>query len=181
MRIIGGKHGGIRLTPPAKLPVRPTTDIAKEALFNILQNKIDIAEANCLDLFTGTGNITFELASRGANSIDSVDIHFKCLQYINETAKALKADDIIKTKKADVLKFIASCKKQYDFIFADPPYDMGELPTLANLIINQGLLRQNGLLVVEHPSLRKMEESSLHSETRKYGQSSFSFYQNTSA
>jgi|SRR5690606_20934971 len=178
MRIIGGKFGGIRLSPPAKLPVRPTTDIAKEALFNILVNRIDFSESNCLDLFTGTGNISFELASRGAKSVESVDIHFKCLQYIDETSKKLKADSIIKTKKADVLKFIGSCKEKYDFIFADPPYDIGALPALANMILEKGMLREGGLLVVEHPSLRQMDESKLHIETRKYGNSSFSFYLN---
>ncbi|SJN35918.1 16S rRNA (guanine(966)-N(2))-methyltransferase RsmD [Sphingobacterium sp. JB170] len=177
MRIIGGKLGGIRLTPPTKLPVRPTTDIAKEALFNILENRIELPESVCLDLYTGTGNIAFELASRGARSVQSVDRHFKCLQYIAETARKLKVEDIIKTKKADVMKFIASSKRQYDLIFADPPYDIDELPALANRILDQGMLRDDGLLIVEHPSLRKMEKSTLLLETRKYGNSSFSFYQ----
>lgn len=87
MRIIGGTWGGIRLNPPSNLPVRPTTDIAKEALFNILQNRLDFDEIECLDLFAGTGNISFELASRGALSVQAVDLHFKCIQYIQDTAK----------------------------------------------------------------------------------------------
>ena len=178
MRIIGGIHGGKRVSPTTKLPVRPTTDIAKEALFNILENRIDISQTNCLDLFAGTGNISFELASRGANSVQSIDIHYKCLQYINETAKKLNVDNVIKTKKADVLKFIGKCSQEYALIFADPPYEIGELPSLANLILKQGMLAEGGLLVVEHPSLRKMEASPLYMETRKYGYSSFSFYHN---
>ncbi|WP_437919620.1 16S rRNA (guanine(966)-N(2))-methyltransferase RsmD [Sphingobacterium sp. LRF_L2] len=178
MRIIGGKFGGLRLTPPQNLPVRPTTDIAKEALFNILENKGAFEDCACLDLFAGTGNISFELASRGAASIEAVDIHFKCLQYIKDTATKLKID-VIKTRKADVIKFIGSAKDSYDFIFADPPYDLSALPQLANAIINQGMLKKGGTMVIEHPSTRKMDDSSFYLETRKYGYSSFSFYQFT--
>jgi len=175
MRIIGGKYGGLRLSPPANLPVRPTTDIAKEALFNILDNRISLDECDCLDLFAGTGNISFELASRGALSVKAVDIHFKCLQFIRETAKKLQTD-IIETKKADVLKFIVARKNQYDFIFVDPPYDLPALPQLANRIMENKLLKPEGVMVIEHPSTRKMDESPFHIETRKYGYSSFSFY-----
>lgn len=175
MRIIAGQYGGLRLSPPSNLPVRPTTDIAKEALFNILDNRIALDECECLDLFAGTGNISFELASRGALSVEAVDIHFKCLQFINDTTKKLKID-VIHTRKADVLKFVAACKTQYDFIFADPPYDLSSLPQLANLIIENELLRVGGMMVIEHPSTRKMDDSPFYMETRKYGYSSFSFY-----
>ncbi|NGM63875.1 16S rRNA (guanine(966)-N(2))-methyltransferase RsmD [Sphingobacterium sp. SGR-19] len=175
MRIIAGQYGGLRLSPPSNLPVRPTTDIAKEALFNILDNRIALDECKCLDLFAGTGNISFELASRGALSVEAVDIHFKCLQFINDTAKKLKTD-VILTRKADVLKFIGACKDQYDFIFADPPYDLSCLPQLANLIIENELLGAGGIMVIEHPSTRKMDDSPFYMETRKYGYSSFSFY-----
>ncbi len=175
MRIIGGKYGGLRLSPPSNLPVRPTTDIAKEALFNILDNRIAIDECDCLDLFAGTGNISFELASRGALSVEAVDIHFKCLQFIKDTTTKLHIE-VIRTRKADVLKFIAACKSQYDFIFADPPYDLPSLPQLASLMLEKGLLKPGGMMVVEHPSTRKMDESSFYIETRKYGYSSFSFY-----
>lgn len=178
MRIIAGKFGGHRLNPPQNLPVRPTTDIAKEALFNILENKLSLEVSNCLDLFAGTGNISFELASRGANAVDSIDIHFKCLQYIKETTAKLQTN-VITTRKADVLKYIANCKKTYDFIFADPPYDLAVLPQLAHLILDKGLLNPGGILVIEHPSTRKMDDISYHLETRKYGYSSFSFYQYT--
>lgn len=175
MRIIGGTFGGIRLNPPTSLPVRPTTDMAKEALFNILQNRLDFSELRCLDLFAGTGNISFELASRGVESISSVDIHFKCLEYISQTAAKMNIKNI-KTTKADVFKFIQSAKGDFDFIFADPPYDIPKLPQLAELILSQNLLHADGLLVIEHPSSRHMEVSDHYVETRKYGNSSFSFY-----
>jgi len=177
MRIIGGRIGGLRLNPPTNLPVRPTTDIAKEALFNILQNRLEFDELNCLDLFAGTGNISFELASREVKQVDSIDLHFKCVQYITETAKKMKLEQI-KAKKADVFKFIGSCKNTYDLIFADPPYDIPKLTQLPKLIFEHNLLNDNGLLIVEHPSTRQMEEHPNFIETRKYGYSSFSFYTN---
>lgn len=175
MRIIGGKAAGLRLNPPQNLPVRPTTDIAKEALFNILNNKIDFDGLECLDLFAGTGNISFELASRGAGKVTSVDLHGKCILYISETAKKLDLQQI-KTRKADVFKYIKNDKDQYDLIFADPPYDIGQLPLLAQMVLENNLLKKDGLLIVEHPSNRKMLEHPNYVETRQYGNSSFSFY-----
>ena len=176
MRIIGGSHAGLRLHPPANLPVRPTTDMAKEALFNILQNRFDFEGIHALDLFSGTGNIAFELASRGAANVVAVDIHFNCVQYINATAKKMGME-AIKAAKADVLKFIAASKGSVDFIFADPPYDLPQLPQLAGFIFDHGLLKPDGILVLEHPTTRKMEAHPAWIETRKYGYSSFTFYQ----
>ncbi|MFD2744568.1 MULTISPECIES: 16S rRNA (guanine(966)-N(2))-methyltransferase RsmD [Sphingobacterium] len=175
MRIIGGRIGGIRINPPANLPVRPTTDIAKEALFNILQHRIDWDGTTCLDLFAGTGNISFELASRGAKSILSVDAHFKCLKYIAEMAKEHKLNGI-STRKADVFKFVQQEQGEYDFIFADPPYDIDRLPQLAHMILDNNLLKPDGILVIEHPSTRQMMSHPLLRDIRKYGYSSFSFY-----
>lgn len=175
MRIIGGKIGGVRLQPPNNLPVRPTTDLAKEALFNILQNRIDFEGLKCLDLFAGTGNITLELASRGATAVDAVDIHFKCVRYIADTAQQHNLT-AVHTRKADVFKFIQGCKEKYDLIFADPPYDIDRLPQLAHLVFEQNLLQEDGLLVIEHPSTRQMQPHPFWDETRKYGISSFSFY-----
>lgn len=175
MRVIGGKIGGIRIHPPANLPVRPTTDIAKEALFNILQHQIDLDGASCLDLFAGTGNISFELASRGAKSVTSVDAHFKCLKFIADMATQHKLE-AISTRKADVFKFVQQERGTYDFIFADPPYDVDRLPQLAHMIFDQNLLNPEGILVIEHPSTRHMQPHPLLRNIRKYGYSSFAFY-----
>lgn len=175
MRIISGKIGGIRLQPPSKLPVRPTTDLAKEALFNILQNRIDFDHIDCLDLFAGTGNISFELASRGAKSVQAVDIHYNCVKYIKETADKHQLD-AIDVKKMDVFRFIAVAKSEYDLVFADPPYDLPSITTLPKVILEAGLLRPGGVLIVEHPSTKKLGEHPFWIETRKYGYSSFSFY-----
>lgn len=150
--------------------------MAKEALFNTLQNRMDLTEIHALDLFAGTGNISFELASRGAAHVLAVDAHFKCVQYINSTAGKLTMD-AVKAVKADVLKFITSCRETFDFIFADPPYDLAQLPQLPQLIFHYGLLKAGALLVLEHASTRKIAAHPNWVETRKYGYSSFSFYQ----
>src|SRR5690606_24176806 len=140
MRIIGGSRAGLRLHPPAALPVRPTTDMAKEALFNVLQHRMDFEQVKTLDLFSGTGSIALELASRGAASVLAVDIHFKCVQYINATAKNLELT-AVRAVKADVLKFISNCQEKFDFIFVDPPYDLPQLPQLPGQILAQGMLK----------------------------------------
>lgn len=175
MRIISGKIGGIRLQPPPTLPVRPTTDLAKEALFNILQNRIGFDELDCLDLFAGTGNITFELASRGANSILAVDIHYHCIKYIKEVAQKYRLE-AVEAKKMDVFRFIAAANTDYDLIFADPPYDLPSIVSLPKMILDAGLLRSDGLLIVEHPSTKILADHPSWQETRKYGYSAFSFY-----
>lgn len=176
MRIIGGSRAGLRLHPPPALPVRPTTDMAKEALFNVLQHRIDFEQTKTLDLFCGTGGIAFELASRGAASVSAVDIHFKCVQYVSTTAKKLELA-AIKAIKADVLKFISACKDEFDFIFIDPPYDLPQLPQLPERVITRGMLKPGAILVLEHSSTRSIGTHSCLIETRKYGYSSFSFYQ----
>lgn len=150
--------------------------MAKEALFNILQHRIDFAGSHVLDLCAGTGNVTFEIASRGAAHITAVDIHFKCIQYINATAKKLELA-AVKGIRADALKFIASRKGQFDFIFVDPPYEMPQLPDFPHRIFNSGLLKPGGWMVLEHAATRNIPLHSGLVETRKYGYSSFSFYQ----
>lgn len=179
MRVIGGKIGGIRLYPPTNLPVRPTTDLAKEALFNILQHQIDWTDADCLDLFCGTGSISIELASRYARSVRAIDNHSKCLLFLKEMVMKYSLD-AVKPQKADAFKFISSCDTKFDFIFADPPFDHAKLTQLPELILQSNLLKESGLLVVEHPTMRKLLDNELFVETRKYGYSSFSFYKNCS-
>jgi len=175
MRIIGGTFGGLRLNPPSFPTVRPTTDLAKEALFGILGNRMDLEGIYGLDLFAGTGSISFELASRGAQSVVAVDLSFKCVQYIAETCKRLGIEAVC-GRKSDVFRFLQSAVGDYDFIFADPPYDLPALPGLANRIFDRGLLRPGGTMAIEHPAMRKMDASPYFTETRKYGHSSFSFY-----
>lgn len=178
MRIIGGRLKGLRLNPPKNLPVRPTTDLAKEALFNILLNKIEFEGIKVLDLFSGTGNISLEFASRGASEVVSVDRSQQCIYYLKDTARQHGLDQI-KTFKADVLKYLQLETEQYDLIFADPPYDMNQIPELPKIIFDRNLLSPGGLLIVEHQSLQNLSNHPKFTEQRKYGHSSFSFFENS--
>ncbi len=176
MRIIAGKHKGRRLVAPNKLPVRPTTDMAKEGLFNILQNRYTLHELSILDLFTGTGNISFEFASRGCKNIVAVDNHSACLAYINATSNLL--DVKIKTVKSDVLAFLASTMDTFDLIFADPPYDISTdyVSKLHETVMHRNLMRSDGELIIEHAKKTDLTHLQGHSETRNYSNCSFSFF-----
>jgi 16S rRNA (guanine966-N2)-methyltransferase len=176
MRIIGGKLKGIRLNAPASLPVRPTTDMAKEALFNILYNTYDFDSCDVLDLFSGTGNISIEFASRGIRSVTAVDKHSGCVYWLESVIKKYELPEI-QTIKGDVFKFLDQHKKSYQIIFADPPYDLPNIPEIAQKVIDNGLLSDNGLLVIEHPSFLKLNFLPGFTETRRYGNSSFSFFE----
>jgi 16S rRNA (guanine966-N2)-methyltransferase len=176
MRIIGGILKGLRLNPPTNLPVRPTTDLAKEALFNILLNKIEFEDIKVLDLFSGTGNISLEFASRGASEVVAVDRSIQCIHYLNDTSRQHKLTQI-KTFKADVLKYLQIETEQYDVIFADPPYDLNQIPEIPKIIFEKNLLLPGGLLIVEHQSLQNLSNHPAFVEQRKYGHSSFSFFQ----
>ncbi|WP_316802891.1 16S rRNA (guanine(966)-N(2))-methyltransferase RsmD [Pedobacter nototheniae] len=178
MRIIGGKLKGIRLQPPANLPVRPTTDMAKEALFNILNNKFDFESCNVLDLFSGTGNLTFEFASRNAESILAIDLNFGCVNWIKNTAKQYEFEQV-EVRKGDVFKLLKQLTGSYHLIFADPPYNLPNIPQIPTLVKEQQLLKPGGLLVVEHQSNMKLDNQPGYTETRKYGNSSFSFFEFT--
>ncbi len=175
MRIIGGKMKGVRINPPANLPVRPTTDLAKEALFNILNNQYDLENIRVLDLFSGTGNVSLEFASRGAELVVSVDKHFGCFNFLKTAAQKYDLPNI-KATKADVFKFLEMETDQFDIIFADPPYDLPTIPMIPEIIFRRNLLTAEGVLIVEHPSLKKID-SPYFVEQRKYGYSSFSFFQ----
>lgn len=176
MRIISGSHKGKRLTAPKNLPVRPTTDFAKEALFNILNNRFYFPETNILDLFAGTGNIGFEFCSRGSEKVTSVDAHYGCVGYIQKIAEELEFP--ITTVKADVLKFIHTSNEKFDVIFADPPYnfELDELSELVAKIMDKDMLKDDGLLIVEHTKHLDLSEFPNFEEARKYGGSVFSFF-----
>jgi 16S rRNA (guanine(966)-N(2))-methyltransferase RsmD len=176
MRIIGGRLKGLRINPPANLPVRPTTDVAKEALFNILYNQIDFDNISVLDLFSGTGNISVEFASRGVQNICSVDRDFGCYNYIKTLIKQYNIPEI-KPVKSDVFRFLESQTETYDLIFADPPYDLPQINVIAKTIFDQNLLKPDGYLIIEHPSMKKLDNHPNFIEQRKYGSSSFSFFQ----
>lgn len=175
MRIIGGKLKGLRLNPPAKLPVRPTTDSAKEALFNILYNQLDFESLRVLDLFSGTGNISLEFASRGVASVTSVDRDFGCYNYLKTIAKQYGLDSI-QPVKADVLKYLETETDKYDLIFIDPPYDLPQMNQMAPIVFRRDILKPDGVLIVEHHSMKKIDNDSHFIEQRKYGSSSFSFF-----
>ncbi|MCO5947770.1 16S rRNA (guanine(966)-N(2))-methyltransferase RsmD [Mucilaginibacter flavidus] len=177
MRIIGGRLRGLRLNPAKNLPVRPTTDLAKEALFNILQNKIEFEDIRVLDLFSGTGNISMEFASRGAAQVISVDRSIQCVHYLKDTARQHGLTNI-KTFKDDVFKYLQLETDQYDLIFADPPYDMNQIPEIPKIVFEKNLLSPGGLLIVEHQSMQNLSNHPAFSEQRKYGHSSFSFFNN---
>jgi len=175
MRIIGGSLKGLRLNPPKNLPVRPTTDLAKEALFNILLNQIEFEGIKVLDLFSGTGNISLEFASRGASEVISVDRSIHCVNYLKDTSRQHKLTQI-KTYREDVFKYLNVETEQYDLIFADPPYDLNRIPDLPKVIFEKNLLKPDGLLIVEHQSLQNLSNHPAFVEQRKYGHSSFSFF-----
>ena len=175
MRIIGGTLRGLRLNPPKNPPVRPTTDLAKEALFNILQNQIEFEGIKVLDLFCGTGNISLEFASREAEQVISVDRSIHCLNYVKDTARQHHLEQI-KTYKADVFKYLELETEKYNLIFADPPYDLNRIPEIPKVIFEKELLLTDGLLIVEHQSMQNLSNHPAFVEQRKYGHSSFSFF-----
>jgi 16S rRNA (guanine(966)-N(2))-methyltransferase RsmD len=176
MRIISGSFKGKRLMAPKNLPVRPTTDMAKEGLFNILNNRYYFDELKVLDLFSGTGNIAYEFASRGSRDITVVDAHFGCIKYIDQTAAQLNVP--INSIKMDVFSFLEKTTDQFDIIFADPPYDMDveDFNKIVELTFERTLLKPGGSLIVEHEKHTHLKEAEGFLEDRKYGGSVFSFY-----
>ncbi|WP_024739976.1 RsmD family RNA methyltransferase [Tenacibaculum maritimum] len=177
MRIISGKYKGRRLTAPKNLPVRPTTDMAKESLFNILNNLYYFDAISVMDLFSGTGNISFEFASRGSKEIYAVDQHFACIKFIQSIAENLNFD--IHTYKSDVYKFLEKTPLKTDVIFADPPYDFEkeEFLKIVNTVFERNLLNNDGLLIVEHSKHTDLSSHPKHSYDKRYGGNVFSFFE----
>lgn len=175
IRIISGTHKGRRISAPSNLPVRPTTDFAKEGLFNVLGNRIDFEDEAVLDLFAGTGNISYELASRGCKNITCVDTDARCIKFIQDTAAKFEFRSI-RTLRSDVFSFIRKGGKPFSLIFADPPFDMEETATLPKLIFDNNLLAPGGLLIIEHPDTTRFTDTSNLKEVRKYGKVHFSFF-----
>ena len=179
MRIISGHYKGRKILAPKRLPVRPTTDMAKEALFNILNNRYYFNEISVLDLFAGTGNISYEFASRGTENILAVDSHFGCTNFINSTAYDFNMP--IDTIKSDVFKYLESTNTTYDLIFADPPYDFSItlFSKIPELVFKNNLLNDEGLLIVEHSKHTDLSDLEYFFEVKAYGGNCFSFFQKT--
>jgi 16S rRNA (guanine966-N2)-methyltransferase len=177
VRIISGKYKGRRITAPKNLPVRPTTDMSKEALFNVLNNHYHFAELKVLDLFSGTGNISYEFGSRGCENITSIDGDVGCINFIKKTAKEFDLN--ITAIKNDVFKFLEKHKATYDIIFADPPYgiEQKEFEKLIELVFEKELLDPAGMLVVEHSKRTKLDHMMHFSFEKNYGGSVFTFYE----
>jgi 16S rRNA (guanine966-N2)-methyltransferase len=180
MRIIGGSMGGRRINPPSKMPyTRPTTDIAKEGLFNILQNQLDIEALKTLDLFGGTGSISYELASRGVQDLTIVEKDQQMFSFIKKTAEALKLDNF-KVVKSDVFRFILQCHDKFDFIFAGPPYALENIDDLPRLIFEKQLLNKGGWFILEHTPRNNYESFTGFKSERNYGTTIFSIFVNES-
>jgi 16S rRNA (guanine(966)-N(2))-methyltransferase RsmD len=178
MRIISGIHGGRRINPPANMPhTRPTTDIAKEGLFNILQNNLEIDELKTLDLFGGTGCISYELASRGAPDLTIVEKDNKMYDFIKDTSAMLKLENF-KLVRSDVFKFMESTNQQYDLIFAGPPYALTTIDDLPKIVFEKDLLNKGGWFILEHTPRNDYKKFPFFRTERNYGTTIFSIFIN---
>jgi 16S rRNA (guanine966-N2)-methyltransferase len=177
MRIISGSHKGRQINPPKNLPVRPTTDMNKESLFNILNNHFHFQDLSVLDLFTGTGNISYEFSSRGVQNVTSVDQDFKCVAFVKKTAAEFEFP--ITAVKGSVFEFLEKTGATFDIIFADPPYDMDDskFAKIAEIVFSRNLLEPGGILIIEHSKHTKLENAEHLSFQKKYGGSVFSFFE----
>lgn len=176
MRIISGKYGGQKISTPVKMPLtRPTTDFAKEGLFNILQNRIDFDGIQTLDLFGGTGSISLELASRGAADLTIVEKDNKMYESIRKNLDALHIDPV-HLFRMDVFQFLENCSETYDLIFAGPPYALQEIDELPKIIVAKKLVRENGFFILEHTPRNQYANFPGFVFQRNYGTTIFSFF-----
>lgn len=177
MRIISGKHKGRTIHPPKNLRARPTTDFAKENLFNVLGNLIDFEGIEVLDLFAGTGSISYEFASRGAASVIAVEINTVHYQFIRQTATQYRFDNLHPVK-ANVFLYLKSCDKQFDVIFSDAPYDLKGADEVIDLVFSRSLLKLEGWLIFEHSKKYDFSSHTKFYESRSYGSVQFSIFKN---
>ncbi len=178
MRIIAGTFGGRKINPPSNMPhTRPTTDIAKEGLFNILQNHIDFENLKTLDLFGGTGSISYELASRGAKELTIIERDYSMHEFIKKTSKELQLINFT-CLRTDVFLFVEQCTEQFDFIFAGPPYALDNIDDLPKRIAEKKILTPDGWFVLEHTPRNNYEGYALFTSQRNYGTTVFSFFVN---
>lgn len=176
MRIITGKYRGRHFEVPRSFSARPTTDFAKENLFNVLQAYIDFSDGpTALDLFSGTGSITLELVSRGCSRVISVELDARHHRLIKQFLDKLQETAALPVR-GDVFQYVAKCREQFDFIFADPPYTLSQIPELPDIILDRGLLKEGGLLVLEHGKQKDFSQHPRFVEHRSYGSVNFSFF-----
>ncbi|BAX81347.1 16S rRNA (guanine(966)-N(2))-methyltransferase RsmD [Labilibaculum antarcticum] len=175
MRIVSGTHKGRRISPDKNFKARPTTDLAKENLFNVLNNIIDFEDLKVLDLFSGTGSISYEFASRGAGKVMCVEKNHNHFSFIQKTIKELKFEQI-QAVKSDVFRFLRNFPQKFDLIFADPPFEMKSLETIPELVFEKELLTEDGILIVEHGSTNDFSTHPNYYDKRVYGSVNFSFF-----
>lgn len=176
MRIIGGEHGGRKFNPPNEMPhTRPTTDIAREGLFNVLQHNLDFEKIKSLDLFGGTGSISYELASRGVADLTIVEKDNTMYEFIKKTSTALRIENM-KAVKMDVFKFINQCTDKFDFIFAGPPYALTTIDDLPKMIFEKQLLKKDGWFVLEHTPRNDYKLFPFYKSEKNYGTTVFSTF-----
>lgn len=176
MRIVGGSFGGRRFNPPAKIPARPTTEVAKEGLFNILNNMVDFEGLKTCDIFGGTGSISYELASRGAADLTLIERDPTTIRFIKQTAKALDIEDRLRIIQGDVFTFMKNSTEQYDFIFAGPPYALETIDDIPNLIFEKNMLTDEGVFVLEHTPRNDYQQHPRFLKLKNYGTTVFSFF-----
>lgn len=176
MRIISGNLKSVRFSPPKGFPSRPTTDFAKEALFNVLTHRYALVELEILDLCAGTGNISFEFASREAGYITAVEANYKCTSFIQSMAKKYEVDEFITVIRSDVPAFLEKVNATYDIIFADPPFEVPIHGQIVNLVFERELLNENGCLIIEHSKHLDLSNEPNFVELKKYGGVCFSFF-----
>lgn len=176
MRVVTGKYKGRHFDVPKSFKARPTTDFAKENLFNVLQGYLDFEEGpTALDLFSGTGSITLELLSRGCSRVVSVEadaLHYSFIRGFIDKLQDLNAFPV----RADVFRFLSKCHEKFDFIFADPPYALPQLEQLPDIVLSHQLLCEDGLFVLEHGKTQDFSQHPRFVEHRAYGSVNFSFF-----
>ena len=175
MRIISGKYRGRRINPPQGFKARPTTDYARESLFNILANRIDFEDTEVLDLFSGTGSISYEFASRGAITVHLVEKDIRNISFIRKTINEMKIENV-KALHVDVKAYLKTCRYRYDIVFADPPYDLPWLNEIPDLLLQTGILKETGVFILEHPKGTSFTSHRNFTEHRDYGSVNFSFF-----
>jgi 16S rRNA (guanine966-N2)-methyltransferase len=176
MRIVGGIFGGRRFSPPAKIPARPTTELAKEGLFNMLNNSFDMEGIKTLDLFGGTGSISYELASRGAADLTLIERDATTIDFIKKTSKELGIEEILHIIRGDVFKFMKQSADQYNFIFAGPPYALINIDDLPLLVFEKKMLAPGGIFVLEHTPRNDYQQHPHFQRMKNYGTTIFTFF-----